>query len=79
MQACESSNLRSFGYERSTQTLVVVFNSGGFWAFDEVEPERWAGLVVAESKGRYFRHEIQPWRRGRPISPHMIEQPGDES
>lgn len=53
-----SSNLKSAGYDPSTQTLEVEFNAGTYQYF-RVPEEVYAGLLKSESKGRFLRTEVQ--------------------
>ena len=54
----ESSMIHAVGYDAETQTLEVVFNSGGIYHYEDVPPEEYEGLMDAESKGRYMRANI---------------------
>ena len=54
----ESSMIHAIGYDAETQTLEVVFNSGGIYRYEDVLPEEYEGLMDAESKGRYVRVNI---------------------
>lgn len=78
LERVESSHIVCYGYDRAQQILVVIFHGGATWAYESVEPERWQGLVMAESKGRYLRAEVQAWRRGRKIDPVTVVQPEEE-
>jgi len=49
----ESSMLYAAGYDPVTQTLELVFTSGGIYRYSDVPPAIYAGLLAAESKGRY--------------------------
>lgn len=57
--AVESSNLASVGYDEATKTLEIQFHSGGIYQYDDVEKEVYDELMNADSKGRYFLHEIK--------------------
>ena len=60
----ESSMLYAVGYNSKTRTLEVVFNSGGIYQYHDVPPEEYAGLMEAESKGRYMHEciiDVYPW------------------
>ena len=50
----DSSMLYAAGYDPKTQTLEVVFNSGGIYRYSDVPPEVYEGLITTESKGRYM-------------------------
>ena len=67
-ETVKSRNLRSVGYDRSTQTLEVEFNSGGIYQYFHVSENVYTGLMDASSHGRYFNHFIKnryPTRRVR--------------
>ena len=67
-ETVKSSNLRSVGYDRSTQTLEIAFNSGGVYQYSHVPENVYTGLMDAPSHGRYFNHFIRaeyPTRRVR--------------
>ncbi|RIK39833.1 MAG: KTSC domain-containing protein [Chloroflexi bacterium] len=49
-----STMLYAIGYNAATETLEVVFNSGGIYRYFHVPPDVYRGLVAAESKGRYM-------------------------
>lgn len=50
----DSSMLYAVGYDPKTQTMEVVFNSGGIYRYSDVPPEVYEGLLHTESKGRYM-------------------------
>lgn len=65
-ETVSSSNLRSVGYDRSTQILEIAFNSGGVYQYSQVPENVYDGLMNAPSHGRYFNHFIKnkyPTRR----------------
>jgi hypothetical protein len=67
-ETASSSNLRSIGYDISTQTLEIEFNSGGVYQYFHVPENVYTGLMDASSHGRYFNHFIRdeyPTRRVR--------------
>ena len=59
-----SSNLRSVGYDASTQTLEVEFLNGGLYQYFGVPASVHAGLMAASSHGSYFDAHIKkgPYR-----------------
>jgi len=73
----ESTMIASVGYDPDKHILEVEFNSGAIWHYLDVPPEEYAGLMAAESKGRYMHTHIlhgayvdvpmhiPPQRRGR--------------
>jgi hypothetical protein len=50
--------IHAVGYDAETQTLEVIFNSGGIYFYDKVPPEVYQELMAAESKGSYMRQSI---------------------
>ncbi|MEM6645888.1 MAG: KTSC domain-containing protein [Bacteroidota bacterium] len=54
-----SSNLASVGYDASTQTLEIGFNSGSVYAYSGVPASVYTGLMHASSHGRYFHAHIR--------------------
>jgi len=54
-----SSNLRSVGYDSSTNTLEIEFNSGGIYQYRGVPPAVYERLMSASSHGKYFHAHIK--------------------
>lgn len=54
----KSSNIKSVGYDASTQTLEVEFGSG-VYQYQGVPPETHAKLMSAESAGKFVGAEIR--------------------
>lgn len=52
--AVASSNLQSFRYDETTNTLTVRFRSGGVYRYDDVPPDVVDEMRWADSRGRYF-------------------------
>lgn len=57
--AVESTTMRSVGYEPAQQILEIEFTSGAVYQYLEVPIAVFDELMQAESKGRYFNHEIR--------------------
>ncbi|MEB3213696.1 MAG: KTSC domain-containing protein [Leptolyngbyaceae bacterium] len=55
MHFVESSMIQAFGYDKDSQTLVVIFNSGKTYQYFEVPAEVYEDLLEADSKGSYMR------------------------
>jgi len=55
----QSRNLASVGYDSSTSTLEIEFNSGGIYQYYGVPQEIYEGLMNAGSKGTYFHQNIK--------------------
>jgi hypothetical protein len=58
-QPVSSSDLRSVGYDNSTNTLEIEFNSGGVYQYYGVPPAVYQGLMNAPSHGKYFHAQIK--------------------
>ena len=58
-QFVSSSNLRSIGYDPSTKTLEIEFNSGGVYQYSGVPEHTYRGLMSAGSHGEYFHAHIR--------------------
>ncbi len=54
-----SSNIASVGYDLETRTLEVEFKHGGVYQYAEVPPEDHAGLMAADSKGKFLNERIK--------------------
>ena len=55
----ESSMIRSIGFDASTSTLEIEFNSGAVWQYFDFPESKWYEFRNAESKGKYFNREIK--------------------
>jgi len=58
-QPVSSSDLRSVGYDSSTNTLEIEFNSGGVYQYYGVSLAVYQGLMNAPSHGKYFHAHIK--------------------
>ena len=58
-QSVTSSNVRSVGYDRATQTLEMEFHSGGIYQYHGVSESEYRALVSAGSVGSYFHAHIK--------------------
>ncbi|HLT76391.1 MAG TPA: KTSC domain-containing protein [Ferrovibrio sp.] len=56
----ESSTLRRVSYSGAARVLTLTFTSGRIYAYYDVPPRIHAGLMRADSKGRYFNRHIRP-------------------
>ena len=54
-----STDITSIGYDPQTRTLEIEFRTGAVYRYTEVPPEEHAGLMAAESKGRYHTIHIR--------------------
>lgn len=65
-QPVRSSNVRSVGYDPTTRTLEIEFNTWAIQRYDGVSVDVHAGLMSASSHGSYFYQNIMgryPYRR----------------
>jgi len=54
-----SSDLRSVGYDPTTETLEIEFHSGGIYQYFDVPPDIHNALMSASSHGKYFAANIK--------------------
>jgi hypothetical protein len=62
----ESSNIREIGYDTDTQTLEILFKSGGLYQYFNIPGGVYEQLMGASSKGSFFYHNIRgeyQWRK----------------
>jgi hypothetical protein len=57
---CEivSSNLKNAEYDLENKSLVVEFNNGVKYVYDDVPHEKFSQLRLSESQGKFFNTEI---------------------
>jgi hypothetical protein len=55
----KSSNLASVGYDASSKTLDIEFNSGKIYRYYQVPEDIYSQLMKAESAGKYFSATIR--------------------
>ncbi len=58
-QYVTSSDIRSIGYDSSTQILEIEFNSGGTYQYFNVPYSVYAALMNAGSHGEFFHAYIK--------------------
>ena len=58
-QPVTSTNMRSVGYDASTQTLEVEFGDGAVYEYYDVPPAVHVGLMQATSQGSYLHRYIR--------------------
>ena len=59
MTPVDSSNLSAVGYDETTKTMQVRFNSGGLYAYYNVPEKTYRDLMKADSCGSYFNTFIK--------------------
>jgi hypothetical protein len=57
--AVSSSNLASVGYDAAQRILEIEFLTGSIYQYFNVPQSVYAGLMAAESHGRYFDANIK--------------------
>jgi len=58
-QAVSSSDISSIGYDPTSRTLDIEFNSGGTYQYFNVPESTYNALMSAASHGSYFHHHIK--------------------
>ncbi len=66
-QRVSSSNIASIGYDSSTLTLEVEFNSGSIYQYSNVPVRVYNALMTASSHGTYLNNFIKDVFRYRQI------------
>lgn len=59
MRPLRSSAIAAAGYDPDSRTLEVEFTSGRSYTHPGVPPEVYAGLIGADSPGRYYSQNIK--------------------
>jgi len=54
----DSSNLQRGRYDINTKKLVITFNNGASYEYDDVPHETFTGMNLAESAGKFFNQNI---------------------
>ena len=54
-----SSNIKSIGYDKTSQKLVIFFHSGGRYRYSNIPESMYNELMNAPSHGKYFHKNIQ--------------------
>ena len=58
-QPVYSSNIRSVGYDDTSQVLEIEFHNGSVYRYPMIPAHVHRGLMQAESKGSYFNRIIK--------------------
>ena len=56
----KSRILRSVGYDESTKTLEIEFQTGLVYQYAGVPPKVYADLMHSEAIGKYFSEKVRP-------------------
>jgi Ca2+-binding EF-hand superfamily protein len=54
----KSSMLRAVGYDRKTNEMEVVFNTGDAYRYENVPLSNYSDLLKAKSKGTYMQEHV---------------------
>ncbi|WP_123539226.1 KTSC domain-containing protein [Halosimplex salinum] len=54
-----SSNLKSVGYDQSSNTLEIEFHGGRVYQYYNVPKRIYQGLMAASSHGKYHHRQIK--------------------
>ena len=54
----QSTNLKKTEYDTSTKSMIVEFNNGTRYEYEEVPHQTYTKFRAAESQGKYFISEI---------------------
>lgn len=54
----KSSNIKGSVYNKGTKKLIIEFNSGSRYEYDDIPEDVAAGLRTAKSQGVYFNKKI---------------------
>lgn len=59
MCPCESSQVKSHGYDAATRTLAVEYKSGGVYHYHDVPPATYDAMKEAKSVGSFIGKSIK--------------------
>lgn len=59
MCPCESSQVKSHGYDAATRTLAVEFKSGGTYHYHDVPSATYDAMLKAESVGKFIGSSLK--------------------
>lgn len=80
MVPVQSSNLQEVGYDADRREMKVNFKNGGSHTHVDVPAEKYAGLMGAESHGRYYNEHFvkaqHPGQRGEQAPPAATKPTG---
>ena len=61
----ESSNINCLWYSRAKQELIVEYNGGSQYRYNDISEMDWNNLISADSKGKFINENIKskPYQR----------------
>jgi len=71
----QSSGLASVGYSKRRHILEIEFNNGAVYRYVDVPPSMYRNLASAESKTRYYVHNIRRNYRSVRVRPRIKDNP----
>ena len=63
----KSSYISKSEWDDDTKKLIVTFNDGTVYQYDDVTRDTWDGLIAASSIGQFFHRNIRGVHRNRPV------------
>lgn len=58
-ESVKSSYIKRVGYDPERQKMAVEFKNGAIWVYEGVPQSAHVSLMLAESIGSFFAHEIK--------------------
>lgn len=55
----KSSNIRSIGFDPTSKTMEIEFNSGAVYEYSGVPDSVYTEFLLSESKGKYLHTQIR--------------------
>jgi len=55
----DSGTLSSVGYDEEKRQLHVKFKTGAQYIYNDVPPEKYEAMMMAESKGKFLHQNIK--------------------
>lgn len=78
MKSCTSSSIAAYGYDESTGTLAITFNSGATYRYPGVPADVAAGFDDAKSVGKYFGTAISREYKGELVPQAADDEESEE-
>ena len=62
LKKADSSNVKAFGYDDKTKTLVVAFNGGKTYKYNNVSKQRYEAFSKSDSLGAYVNNKLSSYK-----------------
>jgi len=59
LKSVNSSNISQIGYDQSKSALIVRFNNGAYYKYEDVPEQTYNNFITASSVGKYFQSYIR--------------------